>query len=232
MARRGKPPGGNGRGTHWTTDRVEVGSKNEGWIAGPLHVIDCHQRKGSKPCRKLLLGESATCAGCASHIPITELGYLPLYRGDGKPVVVCVQEHSFDLIDPLPLHARVSWGRREGDGESVWVQRLLSGPSWYTTLPEKRLPANITEHLLRIWEMPDLRAAVTALFATDCQPADTAPLPAALSPADDGVNEPPADSDFARAARESQAVRGVLPVGLPPVGDVIHQRNGSAKKRH
>lgn len=167
MATRGRPPRGDGQNTGWTHDRCPAGHVGVGWIAGDVHGVECHCKKGSKPCRKIYLGESADCDLCDKHVGVEWLGYVPLYRYDGRPMFVIIHHHQAELVAALPLHRYVTWSREDGQGEGVSILPHKDERPWYSTLPERNRPASLSRFLPKLWGMPDMVEACLREFGGD-----------------------------------------------------------------
>jgi len=125
----------------------------------------------------LLVGDHAKCPGCDANVEIKELGYVPLYRQDGKPMFVVVQSYIFETLDVLKLHTHVEWGREKAKGEGIWVRKSELNRPWHSTIPAKMRPADLTEALCKVWRMPELLAYARAW----------------LLPSDNGVSPAPAE---------------------------------------
>lgn len=230
MGRKGKDPKrGDGAGS-WTFDGVRDARARVGWIAGDIHGVHCHSAKGSKPCRKLLLGEKTLCEGCLKGWKTEWLGYVPLYRGDGKPHVVIIHEHLEEYVSSLPLHAYVKWFREQGPGEPVQIERIVPGRTWHSTLPEKNRSVSITRWLCRIWRMPDLLEPLMQEFGE---------IDNGLSPHDEVTAEKcgaAIDRINAEATAKTSSVlktwmRATTPEPAPLEDVIPHVLNGKAKKK-
>lgn len=170
MGIRGKTPGrGDGIGT-WSHDKVPAGSERYGWIAGDVHVFTCHSSRASKPCRRHYCGEMHDCVGCVTGIPVKPLGFVPLWRWDGKPTVIIIQEHHFEHVGMMGLHDRVIWGREKGHGEGVWVKTHPIQTKWETTIPAKRMPVDIVWACCVLFGMPDMERVLRDSLRTSDNP--------------------------------------------------------------
>lgn len=156
MGVRGKTPSGMDPVGTWLHDKCSNDADRRGWIAGDIHVFTCHSSKASKPCRRFYLGESTTCVGCEMGIKVKPLGYLPIWRWDGKPVLVIIQQHSFDSVGAYKLHTPVQWGRVDDVGEGVWVKPLLNAKAWTTTIPAKQVAIDATYGCCVLFGMMDM----------------------------------------------------------------------------
>lgn len=95
---------------------------------------------------------------CESGQLAEETGYQPLYREvDAKPVMVIVHGYAREVVDAIGLHKRVLVGRGSDITDGVYVIPALQPlPRYHSTLPERMVPADLTETLLRVWRMPQL----------------------------------------------------------------------------
>lgn len=193
------PRGGKDLTANWRHDRCPAGVSQRGWIAGDVHEVTCHPAKGSKPCRKLLLGEHADCPGCKAGWRLVPLGYLPLYRHDGRQLFVILHEHSFDAAAALPLHHYVEWGRSLGAGETVWVRPAAKQETWYTAMPARLRPVDLWPVLCRVWGMPDLLPALRGALSA----CDNGLSPMASDPVADTVAELAAIEERAKAEQRA-----------------------------
>lgn len=89
-------------------------------------------------------------------IEIKDLGFVPIWRHDGKPTLVIVQEHSFELVGRLKLHQSIQWGRAAGIGEGVWVKPALASRPWVTTLPQKQVAVDVVRGCCVLFGMLDM----------------------------------------------------------------------------
>ena len=168
MGFRGRPPRGGVGGVWWSFDKCTAGETRTGWIAGDVHCVHCHCSKRSQPCVKLLLGERAKCQCDDTPTPAKPLGFVPLWRSDGKPMVVVIREHQFESVARIKPLRYVTWGRLKGSGESVSIREHELEREWVTTLPEKKKPADLCHWLCVIWGRPDLELALReSLFVSD-----------------------------------------------------------------
>lgn len=160
MALPTKPPGGGGQTprVHFTYVGTAKGARWNAWCAGPCHWFDCHTKGRTKPCLAAISGGALDCPRCTPLDPIDEIGYQPLYREiDARPVMVIVHEHSREQVDSLALHNRVLVGREEEASAAVWITHALKRTPLYTSsLPYLMRPADLTETLLRVWNLPVL----------------------------------------------------------------------------
>jgi hypothetical protein len=177
MGFRGRPPRGGVGGTWWSFDKVQAGDTRTGWMAGDIHCVHCHCSKRSQPCVKVLLGDNAECQCDDTPTPPKPLGFVPLWRHDGKPTVVVIREHQFESVAKIKLHRYCLWGRVKGSGESVSITENVIDRPWETTLPEKRKPADLSHWLCVLWRRPDLEPALReSLFLSDNVVSPTAPM--------------------------------------------------------
>lgn len=128
-----------------------------GWIAGDIHAFPAHLGKPSHVCEKTLGVRDAECPKCKKGAPVNLVGYLPVYRDDNKPCVLVLHEHTFDQIGTLPHLCPVQWGRRKAEqNEPVWVRRMMKGPTYKTSLPERLRPQDLVFPMVRYWRRRDL----------------------------------------------------------------------------
>lgn len=146
------------RHVHFAYTATDRGGKWEAWTAGSTIWLWVHCSWKSKPCVAELTGGELVCEFCTRRqIPVVK-GYVPLYRcSDAKPVCVIVDEACRDHLEALPHHTRVYVARERTRGSYVTVTRALSQePAYQSTLPERKIAADITDSLLRMWQMPEL----------------------------------------------------------------------------
>lgn len=183
VATKGKPRREGPGALHWWVDRLPGGKWRHGWIAGDTHGLEMHCSRSSKPCVRILTGDdNARCPGCESGLGHRWMGYVPVWRHDGRPMMVIIYEHMEEAVGRLKLHTHIRYGREEGVGESMWIKGEEAGPVWQTTIPEKLKPADLAPSLCTLWRMPELLPWLRKWWAAD----DTAvsrPLPP-LTPRD------------------------------------------------
>jgi hypothetical protein len=99
-----------------------------------------------------------SCPLCAGADQPQVIGYQPVYRElDGRPVMVIVYELQRENVDALKLHQMVTVGRGPEVTDTVYLAPLLTGGQrYYSTLPERMKPIDVTETLLRMWQIPIL----------------------------------------------------------------------------
>lgn len=150
---------GTPRRVHFTYTSTAGGSSYHAYIAGPTIWLYMHpNRDGSKPCLHELTDGQLVCQCDARPLIPVMKGWVPLYReSDYKPICVPVNEESRDHLDTLALHTRVVVARERSRGSAVTVVRALSHmPIFATTIPERRVAADLTTTLLFMFKMPEL----------------------------------------------------------------------------
>lgn len=153
------PPGGSGRSprVHFTYVSPKNGKNFHAWMAGMAHWYECHTRGKSCVCLNWISGGELECPRCVE--PVETQGYVPLYREtDTKPVMVIVKEYAREIIDRLCLHQWVVVGRGLESSDGVYVVRspAATQPKFETTLAYKKVSADLTETLLRVWRSAEL----------------------------------------------------------------------------
>lgn len=144
---------------HFFNLPLKGGETATGYVAGPAMWFWCHASKRSKPCLHILTERAVVCARCGGDKPVSLLGYQPWYRqSDGKARLCVLHEEMYDVANALEFHQRVTFGREKGDETaSIWVApALVQTPIYVTTLAHRNRPVDLTENLLRIWELPEL----------------------------------------------------------------------------
>jgi hypothetical protein len=157
--------GARSKPVHFSYVSVERGQPFDAYLAGPVWWGYLHMLKPSKPCVYEITGEQVACRFCGgprAPVPLMK-GWVPLYRRiDGLACCVPVDEAQRDEIDALKCFSKVTVGRGRGKGVGVWVQACLNQePEWSSSLPERCVPADITESLITMWALPE----VTSFFA-------------------------------------------------------------------
>jgi hypothetical protein len=150
---------------HFEYVQTERGQPWEAYLAGPIWWGYLHMTKPSKPCVAEVTGGALVCPFCRKPPrPVAVMkGWVPLYRrADSHACMVPVDEVQRDDLDALPPFTKVAVGRERGKGAQVWVRKCnVQDPAFSCTLPEKQVPADVTESLLTVWAMPE----VTAFFS-------------------------------------------------------------------
>jgi hypothetical protein len=171
--------------THFRYVGTPTGGRWNAWVAGPCQWFIAHTKGKSKPCLEKMTKGVLSCPRCAQVAQPQMIGYLPLYRQvDAANVLVIVYELERPFVDVLETHQRVQIGREDEQSDSVWVRAALSPePKWQTTQPERKVAADCTETLLRMWAIPEL----TQWYRECCQPSDNAmSLPTGVAVRPDG----------------------------------------------
>lgn len=128
------------------------------WVAGPPQWFFCHTMHRTKPCLKELTEGQVDCPNCAQARAPQKIGYLGVYREvDARPILVVLHEEQLERADALKLHQRITIGREDSKADGVWVAPALKPtPLYHTTLHDRMNAADLTETLLRLWNLPDL----------------------------------------------------------------------------
>lgn len=187
MGLRGKTAPGEERVTHWLHDKVPGGSDRVGWLAGDVHIVECHTSKATRPCLAAVCGRNVRCPGCKRGHPPTPTGFVPAFRDDARPVFFIVYDHQFERVGSIKFGARIEWGRERGAGETVWVRAVAGGPRWQSTLPDRQGPCDLTRTLCAIWEMPELRSALAAYLGAPTAATTARSTPATIEEAIPGT---------------------------------------------
>lgn len=162
MALRKASPGegGQNRHVHFGYVSTAPGKPWHAWCAGPCYWCIAHTAGRSKPCLRWLTGGALSCPRCAAPKEPEEIGYQPLYRDiDGRPVMVIVHSYSREQVDALKFRQQVIVGRGLDPADPVMVSAVPGKQAWYhSTLAERQVPADLTDTLLRVWQIPELVA--------------------------------------------------------------------------
>lgn len=144
---------------HWSYWEVGGGEKHFAYIAGPTQWFVVHPSSRTKPCLTWMTNGSIACARCAQEKPTDECGYVPLWRGvDWRPLFVVVFGPEREHIDQFALHQRVVIGREKGVGARVWIRTAIDQePKFNTTVARRREAQDITDSLITIWNIAELR---------------------------------------------------------------------------
>lgn len=161
MGLRNASPGEGGRNLHVHFRYVSV-APGKSWfahVAGPAQWFITHTSERTKPCLSWITSGALHCPLCGRAKEPQMLGYLPLYRStDGCPVLVVVYEDQREFVDEFNLHDRVQVGRESEKGDAVYARKALSQePKYKSTLAVRMLPADITDTLLMMWKIPELK---------------------------------------------------------------------------
>lgn len=146
------------RPAHFRYYPVDPGTTHYGYLAGPVMWFEMHcSDLGSKPCLHELTAGDLGCPKCEFGEPVTK-GALGFYHAtDLKTYMVWVDESGRDEYDKWPPFRRIKLGRERVKGAPVWAQMCVSQePVFQSSLPERKVAADLTDSLLRMWKMPDL----------------------------------------------------------------------------
>lgn len=227
MATKGRSPGKGAVEVSYTFDGVKDESIRLGFLAGPIHGVYCHCSGVSKPCLRTLLGERQPCNGCEEQRKVRWMGYVPLRRDDGRPLVVVISDATADVVDKIKPGSRVRWFRRKGRGESVTILEHESGREWRHYYGDKPADADLTAWLARLWRMPEILPALQHWFAMEATPATPAVEVAAVPPAADplpAANILPGAPDWVAGAADAM-LRKELGVNDAEAKRLREQRN-------
>ncbi len=230
-----KSPGeGKRRQETWTFEKVPGGSHFTGWIAGPPQWVDVHHIGVSKPCHWEITGGKKDCPHCRKKPRKDLVGYVPLYRDSGKPVVVLVPEYAGDILRRIALHDPVRVMRGSTRGDAVAVTKLDKAERYKPANAERADPANLEAWLLLFWRETELAAWFRDNALSPVKPTDIVIPPVAKTV--------PATLDLSREAGKAELqaiapeVRNRLKVkatefaeGIGEVPEV--ERNGRHKPR-
>lgn len=208
------PEKGQNRYVHFRYVSTPNGSRWHAYSAGKAHWYTCHTNGKSKPCLEVMTSGAVHCARCGETGPLEDIGYKPLYREvDGCPVMVILHDEQRERDDAVSLHQRVLIGREDNPADGVWISPALSAkPLFSTTLDVRRREADLTETLLRLWQLPALvdwyRAQPVASNSVQ-----SAKMPAREQPAGDQSRVDRVNREFAKACIEARER------GNPPLED-------------
>lgn len=220
------PEEGRNRHVHFRYVPTQNGTTWHAWLAGVPHWYLCHTLKRTKPCLHAMTGGKVSCPRCGESAEPEVIGYVPVYREvDACPVMVIIHLEQQERAEQLAIHQRILIGREAQKADGVWLSPALRPtPTFQTTLEVRRKPADLTETLLRLWNLPDLTAWYRSLELVPDQVPDQAKPRRESLPVDkaraDQVNR-----NFAHAVVEARK-RGNPPLGeaaelaavLPAVG--------------
>lgn len=148
MKPRGRKTASAVGGRCWLHVSPKQGHPFDAWVAGEPVGMDSHYISSTKPCLRAYLGSSAHCPGCAHPSRVEEQWLQPFYRcSDARPVCVWFHEDMLDVLCQLKLHEQVTVGRHEGSRIGCHVTRKLTQVAYQTTLPERRMTANIALYM-------------------------------------------------------------------------------------
>lgn len=231
MARRGRTPERGGETHAWTFDHCRDAKPREGYCAGPLHWLLCHDSSPTKPCFKPLYTRGANCPYCKSRIPTYEFGYQPLRDKRGRTWVVGIRSTHERVVARISPGQGVRWGRCEGIGEGCYVEPWPVTPDWHYWYPDLKPEADLSPWLVRLWKLPDLLPALRCYFASSDSGVSSA------APEADPVEVPEVDSDpagmarieaIAREQRAGRAAKGDPAVIMRP--DYTVHTNGKPRE--
>lgn len=145
---------------HWSNWEIAGGEKHFAYVAGPTQWFIAHASSRTKPCVHWMTKGAIACKLCAKEKERETVGYVPLWRGvDWRPKFVIVYGSEREHIDPLENLRRVIIGREKELGARIYVRTATcQEPAFNTTVERRRLPQDITDTLLTIWGIPELRA--------------------------------------------------------------------------
>lgn len=152
------PERGRNRHVHFRYVGTSNGSTWTGWLAGVPHWYLCHTKGKTKPCLHEMTSGAVNCPRCTETKEPEMIAYVPIYREvDCSPVMVIIHGEQRERAEQLSLHQRIVIGREKDQADGVWLSPALKRtPEFQTTLEERRRPADLTETLLRLWQLPDL----------------------------------------------------------------------------
>ena len=201
------PGGERGRAfEHHRYVPTKCGSEWFAYVAGPCQWFWCHTKGRCKPCLTAMTGGELLCPRCGQITPPQVVGYLPLYRAsDSRPVMVIVYECIREKVDVLPHHRRVIVKRQAQQTDSVFVVPTMERtPAFHTTMHCRQRPVDITDTLLRLWQIPEL---VTWYAETHGKSVNAVSLPAVAKPAEEPTqsNGKPFSPFYRNAAVRAEA---------------------------
>lgn len=149
---------GCARSLHFRYLKGYKGEELFAWLAGPVMWFDMHTSdQGSKPCLHRMTGGELTCRYCRYKEPVCKGACGWYHAQDKKPYMLYLDESKRDEYDAFRPFSRIKFGREKVKGAPVWAALCLNQePAWSSPLPECQRPADLTESLLRIWDLPEL----------------------------------------------------------------------------
>ena len=201
--------GARNKPVHFSYVSTERGQPYEAYLAGPVWWGYLHMLRPSKPCVYELTGRQLACRFCApgakARVAVVK-GWVPLYRRNGGDAIcVPVDEVQRDHLDSLACFTKVTVGREKGKGVGVFVRACLNQePAWASSLPEYSTPADITESLINMWQLPEVFSFFCGPVAGDngLSPAPAAPVAVVPQPVAERLTVAPVVDDVVKRLKE------------------------------
>jgi hypothetical protein len=145
---------------HFGYEGCELGRQWSAFKAGAALWLHVHGSMRSKPCLREITRGEVGCEYCEKGLEAQVKGYVPVYREmDYKPCCVVVKEEIRDVVDDIPLHARLTVGRGRAATDPIYITRALRSDNPFVPLnAEQQAAVDVTESVLRLLKNPLLRS--------------------------------------------------------------------------
>lgn len=145
----------------WETVPLGPDESLEGWIAGPVQVVQTHWdkfRNCSRPCRAFMSKGAVRCPCEDEPIRMRVIGYVPVIDKYKKKFVVILSALVAHEAGKLKQGEAVKFLRPKIANRPVRIVRLGEGAiaSSVGQLVRDRKPADIGEYLLHLWQDREL----------------------------------------------------------------------------
>lgn len=138
-----------------------------GHLAGPVEWIVIHWQRRSIPCYADVTDGKLPCPHCRPGVRTGELGYVPIYRDDGRPIVVGIPPYNSDGVTGLEPGCAVKAYRGKMRGDPIRVVREKSGAPISVGARGARPCADIRPWLLTLWREQPLIDHFAGLLVRD-----------------------------------------------------------------
>lgn len=217
----------------WTWTHLRGGGVITGHLAGPTEWIVVHWIRRSIPCYSDVTNKRLACPHCRPGVRTSDLGYVPVYRDDGRPIVVGIPAYNADGLRGVEPGMPVKVYRGKDRGDPIRVVREKGGTTVTIGDRGERPLADIRPWLLTLWREQPL----IDFFAADKVTDDDIVIRRANETrraAEEAARELPAVVARRITVRPDRAADG--DTGPAALGDVLDRvqgphRNGPAKPR-
>ncbi len=151
------PRKGRRRASGWTHEKLKGGGAFDGWVAGDTVWVLTHWNYRSVPCYAELTDGAIHCPYCGGKKEPVWIGYTPVYRDDERPVVVVVPDSMRDRLGQISTFDPVKVFRGKQRGDTICLIPRKDGQRYHTTLPSRKVGADIRGWLLVLWREAPLR---------------------------------------------------------------------------
>lgn len=157
MWERKQPRGTKSPASCWTWTHLKTGGVLNGHLAGPVEWIVTHWHYRSLPCYTDVTDKRLECPHCKAGHRMGELGYVPIYREDGRPCVVGIPSYNAAGLHGVGLGEAVKAFRGKERGDPIVVMRNKGVPNISVGPEGSRPVADIREWLVRLWRDETLK---------------------------------------------------------------------------